>query len=110
MRRSGWCLLTVAAAGTAPTWADEAVLPELRLALDQTQMGARTRDCSCSTGVGVCHVKYNGSDKEMTCENLASAGEQNCTGTCAFGPWWDIEHGGGRVRQLPGNVPTLTPQ
>ena len=52
-----------------------------QLVLDQgSTLDEKT--CSCSTGVGLCHIIYRFSGS--TCEKSNRVGETECTGTCAF--------------------------
>jgi hypothetical protein len=76
-------LSTALSAALLPAYAadDGAAQPSFELALDQSP-DLEQKSCSCSTGVGVCHIIYRFSGS--TCEKRAYKGETECTGTCAF--------------------------
>jgi hypothetical protein len=79
--------LLAAAAGNLPVLAlaQSADRPqtEVQLALDNGA-GTTGRSCSCSTGIGACHISWHPSGE--TCDASTIGDEKICTGTCAFGP------------------------
>jgi hypothetical protein len=78
--------LLAAAAGNLSVLAlaQSADLPRAEVQLALNDQAGTGRSCSCSTGVGACHISWH-PDGE-TCDASTIGNEKVCTGTCAFGP------------------------